>query len=174
MVWLDIHLAGVIRHFQGPLEVTVAIAADYAGFPFKEAIKADLEAAGHEVLDLGAYGTDSVDYPDYGHALAEAILAGRAERGIAVCGTGIGIAMAANRHPGIRAGVCHSVETARLAREHNDANVLALGARITDIGTARACVQTFLVTAFEGGRHVRRVAKIERNDAPVVHLKQVK
>ncbi len=141
-------------------DITVAVAADHAGFDLKEILKQDLEDAGCAVLDLGTHDTASVDYPDFGAAVARAIIDGRAERGVVVCGTGIGIAMAANRFPQIRAAVCHNGLTARLARQHNDANVLALGSRIIGIEVARDCLQEFLATDFEGGRHARRVEKL--------------
>ena len=107
----------------------IALASDHAGYDLKTVLAGALEAAGHAVLDLGTDGPGSVDYPDYGDALAAAISDGRAERGVAVCGTGIGISIALNRHPGVRAALCHDETSARLAREHNDANVLALGQR---------------------------------------------
>lgn len=142
----------------------VAIAADHAGFPLKSALAEDLREMGFDVLDLGTDGPDSVDYPDYGEALAKAIAAGRAKFGVAICGTGIGISIAANRERKVRAALCHDVSTARLSREHNDANVLVLGARTLGIQTARDCLKTFLTTAFAGGRHVRRVAKLSPDD----------
>ena len=139
----------------------VVIASDHAGVALKATLIEDLRAGGHEVQDLGAQGPDSVDYPDYGHAVGEAVASGRAERGVVICGTGIGISIAANRHDGVRAAVCHDVTSARLAREHNDANVLALGARLIGPEVARACLEAFMTTAFSGGeRHVRRVAKL--------------
>jgi len=112
------------------------------------------------VLDLGTHSGASVDYPDFGHALAQAIAAGRAQKGLLVCGTGIGISIAANRHAGVRAAVCHDATSARLTRLHNDANVLALGARLIGPETARECLRVFLATPFEGGRHAGRVAKL--------------
>jgi ribose 5-phosphate isomerase B len=139
---------------------TVALAADHAGFELKNLLRDELKDLGYGILDLGTNGPDSVDYPDFGRALGEAIAAGRAERGIAVCGTGIGISIAANRIPGCRAALCHDTTSARLCREHNDANVLALGARLIGVETARDCVKTFLATEFAGGRHARRVAKL--------------
>ena len=139
----------------------VAIASDHAGVALKASLIEDLRARGHEVLDLGSQGEESVDYPDFGHAVGEAVASGRAERGVAICGTGIGISIAANRHKGVRAAVCHDVTSTRLAREHNDANVLALGARLIGPEVSRACLETFLTTDFSGGeRHVRRVAKL--------------
>jgi ribose 5-phosphate isomerase B len=139
---------------------TVAIASDHAGYPLKQILADELRAMGREVLDLGTDGPDSVDYPDFGRAVAAAVAGGRAESGVVVCGTGIGVSIAANRHPGVRAAVCHDVSSARLSRQHNDANVLALGARLIGVETAKDCLGTFLETPFEGGRHVRRVAKL--------------
>lgn len=138
----------------------IAIAADHAGLDLKVALAKELAAMGYDVLDLGTHTPDSVDYPDYAAALAAAVKDGRARRGVLICGTGIGISIAANRHPGIRAAPCHDTTTARLARQHNDANVLALGGRLLGIEVARDCLRAFLDTPFEGGRHVRRVAKL--------------
>lgn len=138
----------------------IALASDHAGYELKQQIAEMLTGRGYEIVDLGTGGPDSVDYPDFGHRMAEAITSGEAERGIIVCGTGIGISIAANRHPGVRAAVCHDALTARLARQHNDANVLALGARIIGDEVAKDCVDVFLSTAFEGGRHQRRVEKL--------------
>ena len=141
----------------------VGIASDHAGVELKATLVAMLREMGMDVLDLGTDGPDSVDYPDFADALAGAMTDGRAGRGILICGTGIGIAMAANRHRNIRAATCHDTTDARLARQHNDANVLALGARTTGLEVAQDCVRVFLDTAFEGDtnpRHVRRVAKI--------------
>jgi ribose 5-phosphate isomerase B len=138
----------------------IAIAADHAGFALKEALKSELTALDLDALDLGTNGPDSVDYPDFADRLAEALAAGQAGRGLLVCGTGIGIAIAANRHPHVRAAVCHDETSARLARQHNDANVLALGARLIGPETARCALRVFLTTAFEGGRHRTRVAKL--------------
>jgi ribose 5-phosphate isomerase B len=140
--------------------VTVAIAADHAGHDLKELLKPELEAMSLIVLDLGTHGPDSVDYPDFADAVAAALREGRAGRGLLVCGTGIGIAMAANRHRHVRAAVCHDATGARLARQHNDANVLALGARLVGPEVARECVRIFFTTEFEGGRHARRIDKI--------------
>jgi ribose 5-phosphate isomerase B len=139
---------------------TIAIAADHAGFALKQTLREELEARGYDVLDLGTDNAESVDYPDYGHALARAIADGRAGRGVLVCGTGLGMSMAANRHAGVRAAVCHDVTSARLARHHNDANVLALGARLIGPEVARDCLETFLESTFAGDRHARRVSKI--------------
>lgn len=140
---------------------TIAIAADHGGYDLKSLLIAELNTLGYEALDLGTHGTQSVDYPDYAAALAQAIEAGRAKRGVLVCGTGIGIAIAANRYRFIRAAVCHDATTARLARQHNDANVLALGGRSLDHGLAERILEVWLKTPFAGGRHARRVEKIE-------------
>ena len=142
-------------------KTTVALAADHAGFALKEELATELAKAGVEFIDLGTNSTDSVDYPDFGRAVAEAVAEGRADRGVIICGTGIGISIAANRVSGVRAAVCHDATTARLAREHNDANVLALGARIVGAEVAIDCLQAFLSTPFDGGeRHQRRVGKL--------------
>jgi ribose 5-phosphate isomerase B len=138
----------------------IALGADHAGFSLKEVVKAWLERQGHEVLDLGTHTADSVDYPDFASAVTDALLAGEAERGILVCGTGIGMAMAANKAPGVRAAACVDAFTAQMAREHNDANVLTLGARIVGAETAIEIVRVWLETAFAGDRHVRRLAKV--------------
>jgi len=138
----------------------IAIAADHAGFALKQVLKEELIGQGFETIDLGTDSEESVDYPDFGRALGEAIAAGDAECGVLVCGTGIGISIAANRIAGVRAAVCHDVTSARLARLHNDANVLAVGSRLLGSEVARDCLRTFLETRFEGGRHARRVAKL--------------
>jgi ribose 5-phosphate isomerase B len=140
---------------------TIAIAADHAGFELKELLKAELAAGGYQPLDLGTAGPESVDYPDFADKLAAALKEGRARRGILVCGTGIGISIAANRHRHIRAAVCHDGTSAKLARLHNNANVLALGARLLGPEVAKDCLAAFLATAFVGGeRHNRRVGKL--------------
>lgn len=139
---------------------TIAIAADHAGFELKSLLAEELKSAGFDVLDLGTHSGESVDYPDFADALAAVIRAQRAQRGVLVCGTGIGISIAANRHRELRTAVCRDSTDARLAREHNDANVLALGARTTGVETARDCLRTFLATPFAGGRHARRIAKM--------------
>jgi len=138
----------------------IALAADHAGFALKDEIAAWLREAGHEVTDLGTNGADSVDYPHYGAKLARAIAAGEAERGIAVCGSGIGISIAINREPKCRCARVDDPLSAALAREHNDANVLALGARLVGADMAKACVAAFLGTDFAGGRHQRRVDQL--------------
>lgn len=138
----------------------IALASDHAGYALKAQLVAELRADGHDVLDLGPDSEASVDYPDFGDKLAAAIADGRASLGIAICGSGIGISIAANRNPAVRAALCTSGLMARLAREHNDANVLALGSRIIGIEVARDCVTEFLKTKFAGGRHAGRVAKL--------------
>lgn len=138
----------------------IAIASDHAGVALKEVLKEEVTRLGYTADDLGTNTLDSVDYPDFADKLADAIKQGKAARGVLICGTGIGISIAANRHKEIRAALCHNALTAKLAREHNDANVLALGARIVDEATARECLQVFLTTEFEGGRHARRVEKM--------------
>lgn len=138
----------------------VAIAADHAGFELKSALKEDLAAMGYSILDLGTGGPESVDYPDFAEALVEALRQGQATRGVLVCGSGIGMSIAANRHPGIRAALCHNADAARVARQHTDANVLVLGARMIDVEAARECVRVFFNTLFEAGRHTRRVKKL--------------
>ena len=138
----------------------IGIAADHAGFELKGVLKQELETSGYEVLDFGTNGPQSVDYPDFAESVAKAIEAGRIKRGVLVCGTGIGMAIAANRHRAVRAAACTSTSEARLTRAHNDANVLALGARLVGIEVAKDCLRTFLDTPFEGGRHVQRVGKL--------------
>lgn len=140
----------------------IAIASDHGGYELKEVFKSVLEEKGYLPLDLGTNSTESVDYPDFGTALAKVIETGGASRGILICGSGIGISIAANRNPAVRAAVCHSGLSAKLARQHNDANVLALGARLIGIETALDCLEQFLITEFEGGRHQRRVDKLGR------------
>jgi ribose 5-phosphate isomerase B len=136
----------------------VAIACDHGGFALKQALKVALPDV--KWLDLGTDSADAVDYPDVAGKLADAIKAGRARRGILICGTGIGISIAANRHAHIRCALAHDVTSARLCRQHNDANVLAIGGRTTGEAVAKECVEAFLSTKFEGGRHQRRVDKL--------------
>jgi ribose 5-phosphate isomerase B len=138
----------------------IAIASDHAATGLKADLVAWLAQAGHEVADLGPEGVDSVDYPDYGYKLAEEIAAGRADYGVALCGSGIGISIAANRHPACRCALVSEPLSATLAREHNDANVIAMGARLIGVEMARACITAFLATPFGGDRHVRRVEKL--------------
>ena len=140
----------------------IAIACDHAGLTLKTELVGVLRAGGHDVLDLGTDGPASVDYPDFANALAAALADGRASRGILICGTGIGISIAANRHRHVRAALCHDATTARLCREHNDANVLVLGARTLGVEVAKDCLAAFLATGFAGGRHAGRVEKLSR------------
>lgn len=139
---------------------TVAIACDHAGLNLKTVLKQDLADLGYEPLDLGTNGPESVDYPDFGHALAEAIADGRAELGVLVCGSGVGISIAANRNPAVRAAVVTNALTAQLSRQHNDANVVCFGERLVGSEIARDAMKVFLATEFEGGRHARRVDKL--------------
>lgn len=142
------------------MKQTVAIANDHAGLALKNVLLEQIDACGFSALDLGTNSTESVDYPDYGHAVARAVSDGRAKFGIAICGSGIGISIAANRHAGIRAALCSSGLAAELSRQHNDANVLCLGARLIGEAEATECVRRFLTTEFEGGRHTARVQKL--------------
>ena len=143
-------------------KVAIVVASDHAGFELKEILKKELELLDMQIEDLGVYDMEAVDYPDIANALAAVVSAGGGRRGLLLCGTGIGASIAANRHRRVRAALCHSAETARMARQHNDANVLVLGGRVTDPDTARECLRVFLDTAFEGGRHEPRVAKLAR------------
>ena len=138
----------------------IVIGSDHAGYSLKQVLVAHLEEKGWRTIDVGTNGTESVDYPDFGSAVAYALKKGKAFRGIVLCGTGIGISIAANRHEWVRAGLCHDITSTRLCRQHNDANVLALGARLIGEDVAKDCVDVFLATDFEGGRHQRRVDKL--------------
>ena len=138
----------------------IAIASDHAALALKSALAEYLRAAGHDVADLGPHDDASVDYPDYGYRLASAIADGSAERGVALCGSGIGISIAVNRNPAARAALVSEPLSARLSREHNDANVIAMGARLIGIEMAKACIDAFLSTEFGGDRHQRRVDKL--------------
>ena len=138
----------------------IALASDHAGFPLKQELVAWLTEQGHEVFDLGTRNGDSVDYPQFGQKLARAVATGEADRGVAVCGSGIGISIAINREPKCRCARVDDPLSAALAREHNDANVLALGARLVGSDMAKACVSAFLGTDFAGGRHQRRVDQL--------------
>lgn len=139
----------------------IAIGCDHGGFALKEIIKTWLAEAGHEIDDVGTYNEESCDYPDFGQKVAEIVLAGGAQRGILICGTGLGMSMTANRVKGIRAALCTDPYMARMAREHNDANVLVLGGRVVGTGLAEEIVNTWLTTEFAGGRHERRINKID-------------
>ncbi len=139
----------------------IGVGCDHAGLELKRGLVAELEKRGLQVRDFGTDSGDSCDYPDFAHALAQGIERGEIALGLLVCGTGVGMAIAANRHPGVRAVVCSETFSARMAREHNDANVLCLGARVIGAGVAAEVLDAFLSASFAGGRHAGRVAKIE-------------
>ncbi len=139
----------------------IAVGCDHAAYELKEAIKEKLTAEGHEVMDMGCDSTESVDYPKYGHAVGRAVASGDAERGIAVCGSGIGISIACNKVPGIRAALCTSVEMAEMCRRHNNANVVCMGARMISQELAFQIIDTWMTTDFEAGKHLRRINEIE-------------
>jgi ribose 5-phosphate isomerase B len=139
----------------------IVIGSDHAGFDLKEKVIAYLKSEDYDILDKGCYSSERADYPDFGHAVANAILSNEAESGIIMCGSGNGISMAANKHKGIRAALCWSSEIASLARQHNDANILTLPARYISTDTAFECIKAFLNEKFEGGRHQLRVEKID-------------
>ncbi len=138
----------------------VVLGSDHAGLRLKQVVAAHLEQAGHEIVDVGTHTTESVDYPDFGAAVGRAVVGDQGTLGIAFCGSGIGICIAANKVPGVRAATVHDVTSARMTRLHNDANVMCLGERFTGEQVALDAVDTFLVTPFDGGRHARRVDKI--------------
>jgi ribose 5-phosphate isomerase B len=138
----------------------VVIGCDHAGFDYKQRVVQELQSLGHEVIDVGTNSTASVDYPDFGLAAGKAIAEGRADRGILICGTGIGISIAANKVKGIRCALCHDHFTAQVTRQHNDSNIVAFGSRVIGIEVALDIVRTFLATQFEGGRHQARIDKI--------------
>ena len=140
----------------------ISMACDHGGYELKQTLARDLADGGYEVLDLGTDSVDSVDYPDYAELLAQSIRDGRAEQGVLICGSGIGMSIAANRHCEIRAALVHETNTAELARQHNDANVIVFGGRFIEADMAKACLKTFLATPSEGGRHARRVAKLSQ------------
>ena len=142
----------------------IAVGCDHAAYELKEAIKEKLTREGHEVLDMGCDSTESVDYPKYGHAVGRAVASGEAERGIAVCGSGIGISIACNKVPGIRAALCTSVEMAEMCRRHNNANVVCMGARMISQELAFDIIDKWMTTDFEGGKHLRRINEIEDLD----------
>ena len=148
---------------------TIAIACDHAGPALKRALAEVLRAAGYCVLDLGTDGEARVDYPDFAHAVCAAVREGRAQRGVLICGTGVGMSIAANRHPDIRCALASEIAIARLCREHNDANVLALGARLIDVAKATEVLRVFLATPFEGGRHVQRLNKLAPDQTLAAH-----
>ena len=139
----------------------IAIGCDHAGYELKEKVKAKMAAAGHEMIDVGTDSTESVDYPKYGHAVGRAVADGSAERGIAICGSGIGISIACNKVPGVRAALCTSTEMAEMCRRHNNANVICMGARMISEELAFAMVDTWMTTEFEGGKHERRINELD-------------
>jgi ribose 5-phosphate isomerase B len=141
-------------------QLSIAIGADHAGFHLKAELVEHVRSLGHIVEDFGANSEASVDYPDFAHPVANAVESGKVNYGILICGSGNGISMAANKHKGIRAAICWNREVAKLARQHNDANILSLPARFISVEEAKACVDVFFSTAFEGGRHANRVNKI--------------
>ena len=142
----------------------IVVGSDHAAYELKEAIKEKLTAEGHEVIDVGCDSPESVDYPKYGHAVGRTVASGDAERGIAVCGSGIGISIACNKVPGIRAALCTSVEMAEMCRRHNNANVVCMGARMISQELAFDIVDKWMTTEFEGGKHLRRINEIEDLD----------
>lgn len=153
--------AGPASHYAQTMKI--AITSDHAALEMKADLVQWLGEQGHQALDLGPHDAASVDYPDYGYSLAEAIASGAAERGIALCGSGIGIAIAMNRHPRVRCAQVSEPVSARLSRSHNDANAIAMGARLIGPEMARACVKAFIETEFEGGRHQGRVDKLSKS-----------
>ena len=142
----------------------IVVGSDHAAYELKEAIKEKLISEGHEVIDVGCDSTESVDYPKYGHAVGRTVASGEAERGIAVCGSGIGISIACNKVPGIRAALCTSVEMAEMCRRHNNANVVCMGARMISQELAFDIIDKWMTTDFEGGKHLRRINEIEDLD----------
>lgn len=139
----------------------IAIGADHGGYDLKEKIKAFIESRGYEVDDVGCFSTESTDYPEQAEAVCESVLSGRCERGILICGTGIGMSMAANRKKGIRAALCNGIFTAEMSRRHNDANVLCMGARVIGDALAIEMTRVWIETAFDGGRHSRRICMFD-------------
>lgn len=139
----------------------IVVVSDHAGYELKESVKEYLTSLGHNVIDCGTNSIDSVDYPDFADAAAKKIVNGEAERGVFICGTGIGISIAANRHKGIRAALCSDIYSTRLSRQHNNANVLAMGANIVALPLAKEMINVWLSEGFEGGRHERRVCKLD-------------
>lgn len=139
----------------------IAIGCDHAAYELKEKVKARMAAAGHEMVDVGTDSTESVDYPKYGHAVGRLVASGEVERGIAICGSGIGISIACNKVPGVRAALCTSTEMAEMCRRHNNANVICMGARMISEELAYAMIDTWMTTGFEGGKHERRINELD-------------
>ncbi|MDP2530573.1 MAG: ribose 5-phosphate isomerase B [Candidatus Palauibacterales bacterium] len=151
----------------------MAVGADHAGYRYKEALAEQLREAGHDVLDLGTDGEEPVDFPDFAAAVARALVAGRAERGLLVCGSAVGVSIAANKFPGVRAGVCHDTYSAHQGVEHDDMNVLCLGERVIGIELARDVLATFMAARFDGAeRHRRRLAKVEAIERETMHTEE--
>ena len=142
----------------------IAIGSDHAGYALKESVKGFLAEMGHTCEDFGCRDTDSVDYPDFAFAVADAVVQGRSERGILICGSGVGMSMTANKVPGIRAALCHDVFSAKGARQHNDANILCMGERVIGLGLAREIVIAYMTSEFEGGRHAGRLEKMHSRE----------
>tara|TARA_B100001123_G_C15210707_1_gene987135 strand:+ start:34 stop:513 length:480 start_codon:yes stop_codon:yes gene_type:complete len=156
------NLTKLVERYRKAKSEKVILASDHAGFKLKEAVKKFLINKRKKVLDLGTKNTNSVDYPDYAHNLSKKIKKSKNQFGILICGTGIGMSMVANKHKGIRAALCHNTKSAKFSREHNNANVMAIGARLIKKSVALKCVETFLKTNFDGGpRHLRRIKKIK-------------
>jgi len=139
----------------------IAIGSDHGGFELKERMKAIVQELGHDITDVGCFSEEPVDYPEQGKKVAELVRSGMADRGILICGTGIGMSIVANRTPGIRAALCHEIFTAEMSRRHNDSNILCMGGRVTGPGLAAEMVRVWLSTQFEGGRHSRRLGQID-------------
>ena len=156
---------GVLRAWQGVRPLRVAVGADHGGYPLKGILIEALREEGAEVLDFGTDSPEACDYPDLAVPVARAVAGGRADWGLLICGTGIGMSVAANKVPGVRAALCHDPYSARMAREHNDANVLCLGARVIGPGLAREVLRAFMGAQFAGGRHARRVDKVRALEA---------
>ena len=159
-IWYHTNCPGQVPDSFRMTRQAVAIGADHAGYELKDVLKQDLANRHLEVVDFGTDSDAPIDYPDVGQAVAAAVSEGRARFGILICGSGIGMTIAANRHPLVRAALCRSAQDAEMARRHNDANILALGARTTSPGAAQECLEAFLTSDFDGGRHSRRVAKL--------------
>jgi len=149
------------------MKTVVAMGADHAGVELKEELKSFLAGLGYEVRDVGTYGAEPVDYPDYAAAVARELISGKAQRGILMCGTGIGMSIVANRFPGVRAALCHDLRTAVMSRRHNDANCLVLGGRLLEKATAREIVKKWLHEPFDGGRHQVRLERIRELEAEI-------
>ena len=141
--------------------MVIAVGCDHAGYELKEKVIAKLESEGHTIINVGTNSAESVDYPMYGHAVGRAVASGEAERGVAICGSGIGISIACNKVPGIRAALCTSVEMAEMCRRHNNANVICMGARMISEELAFSMIDKWLVTEFEGGKHERRINQLD-------------